>query len=161
MKRARWAAAAVALVLVGLLSGCEREPPNASPEGAVRELLDRFAGVHGQPQQARAVYELLSQRTRDNLAERARRYSDASGKTIEPEAMIVPSRFLLRFQPQEFTAEIVGSHALVEVVGLLPSQRARVPCVYEDGAWRVDLVLPDLAPVRLRPGAKPASPGAE
>jgi len=149
---------ALCVALSGALMGCEPEQPNATPEGAVRELLERFASVHGQPEQAHAVYEMLSKRTRDNLGERARRYSDASRKTIAPESMIAPSRFLRRFQPQEFTAEIVGTHALVEVVGLLPSQRARIPCVYEDGGWKVDIILPELAPVRLRPGAKPNTP---
>ena len=104
---------------------------------------------------AKAVYDLLSKRARENLAARAQRYSAATGKTIAPEAMIVPSRFQLRFEPQRYVAQIVGVHALVEVSGLLPGDRAEVPCIYEDTAWRVDLVLPPLPPVQKRPGSEP------
>lgn len=140
------------VLAVGGAGGCSRRLPNATPDGAVRELVERLQRVHGDPSDAKAAYLLLSKRAQLNLTARAQRYSAASGKTIAPEAMIVPSRFLLRFEPQRFTAQIAGAHALVEVVGLLPQDRALVPCVFEDGAWRVDLALPALPPVQMRPG---------
>jgi hypothetical protein len=143
--------AACALVATLALSGCRREAPNRTPEGAVRELIERLRAHHGGQEDARAAFELLSQAARENLAERASRYGAASGKQIEPEAMLVPSRFLLRFEPHEMTAQIVGAHALVDVVGLEPADRARVPCVFEEGLWRVHVVLPELPPVQLRP----------
>ncbi len=90
-----------------------------------------------------------------NLAARAQRYSAASGRAISPDAMLVPSRFVLRFEPQRFSAQISGSYARVEVLGPLASDRAQVPCVLEDGAWRVDLGLPPLPPVQMRPGSGP------
>jgi hypothetical protein len=136
---------AIALFAVGaalfvLSSGCSRRPPNATPEGAVRELVERLRRVQGDPTDAKDAYVLLSKRAQANLAARAQRYSAASGKAIGPEAMIVPSRFLLRFEPQRYTAQVAEG------------QRAQVPCVFEDNAWRVDVLLPTLPPVQHRPG---------
>ncbi|AUX40814.1 hypothetical protein SOCE26_022150 [Sorangium cellulosum] len=148
------AAALVALSVAALVSaGCSRRPPDGTPDGAVRELVARLRQLHGDPADAKAVFELLSRRARDNLASRAQRYSAATGKAIAPEAMITPSRFLLRFEPQRYAAQISGAHALVEVAGLLPGERVQVPCVYEDAGWRVELALPALPPVQKRPGS--------
>jgi hypothetical protein len=71
---------------------------------------------------------------------------------MEPEQMIVPSRFSLRFVPRQLRAEVAGSRALVVATGADPdAERAAVPCVLEDGHWRIDLVLPALAPTERRP----------
>ena len=102
---------------------------------------------------ARAAYELLSTRTQSNLSARAQRYSAASGKMIAPEAMLAPSRFLVRFEPQRYVAKIVGAYALVDVTGLLEGDHAQIACVFEDEVWHVELALPPLAPVQLRPGS--------
>jgi hypothetical protein len=144
---------AAILLAVLALAGCGRRSPNATPDGAVRELVERMRRLHGDPGDAKAAYELLSKRAQQNLAGRAQRYSAASGKTIAPEAMIVPSRFLLRFEPQRYSAEISGASARVEVLGLLAGDRAQVHCILEDGGWRVDLGLPPLPPVQMRPGS--------
>jgi predicted small lipoprotein YifL len=143
----------VALVIV-LLAGCGRKPPNATPDGAVRELVERLRQVNGDVPDAKAAFELLSKRAQDNLAARAQRYSAASGKTITPEAMIAPARFALRFEPQRFVPRVSGTSALVEIEGP-EHERADVPCLLEDGLWRVDLVLPPLPPVQQRPGTEP------
>lgn len=134
-------------------SGCAPRPANATPEGAVREFIDRMRDVGGDPAAAKAAFAGFSKRTRQNLSERAQRYSAASGKTIGPEAMIVPSRFTIRFEPQRMTSTVVGSHALVEVIGLGPDERAKVTCTFEDEGWRVDLELPPLPAVQVRPGS--------
>jgi hypothetical protein len=144
-------------VLLGALlcaasPGCSRKPPNATPDGAVRELVERLRKAQGDPSDARAAFDLLSKRAQANLAARAQRYSAATGKTIAAEAMIVPSRFITRFTPQRYVAQIAGAYGLVEVSGALPTDRAQIPCVFEDGAWRVDLPLPPLPAVQLRPG---------
>jgi hypothetical protein len=144
---------AVALACAALV-GCGRKPPNATPEGAVRELVERLRLVNGDAVDAKAAFELLSKRAQDNLAARAQRYSAASGKTITPEAMIAPARFVARFEPHRFTARLAGASALVEIEGP-EHQRADVPCVLEEGLWRVDLVLPPLPPVQQRPGTEP------
>jgi len=141
------------LSLAVLLAGCGRRAPNATPDGAVRELVDRMRRLHGDPADSKAAYELLSKRTQQNLGARAQRYSAASGKTIAPDAMLVPSSFLVRFEPQRYSAQISGSYARVEVLGLLAGEGAQVPCVFEDGGWRVDLGLPPLPPLQMRPGS--------
>ena len=141
------------MVVVAALAGCGRRAPNATPDGAVRELVERLRRIRGDPGDAKAAYELLSTRAQQNLTARAQRYSAASGKAIGPEAMIVPSRFLVRFEPQRYVAQISGSYARVDVLGLLAGDRAQVPCVFEDAAWRIDLGLPPLPSVQVRPGS--------
>jgi hypothetical protein len=146
----------LALLVIALalaLAGCGRRVPNATPDGAVRELVERLRRIRGDPADAKAAYALLSRRAQQNLAARAQRYSAASGKAIAPEAMIAPSRFLVRFEPQRYVAQISGSYARVDVLGLLAGERAQVPCVFEDAAWRVDLGLPPLPSVQVRPGS--------
>lgn len=135
------------------LAGCGRRAPNSTPDGAVRELVERMRRINGDPADAKAAYELLSKRSQQNLIERAHRYSDASGKAIAPEAMLAPSRFLPRFEPQRYVSQITGTYAHVDVLGLLPDQRARVPAIFEDGVWKVELVFPLLPPVQMRPGS--------
>jgi hypothetical protein len=143
------------LVGVATLAGCSRKPPNATPDGAVRELVERMRRTQSDPGDARAAFDLLSKRAQANLSARAQRYSAATGKTIAAEAMIVPARFITRFPPQRYVAQIAGSYALVEVSGVLPADRAQIPCVFEDAAWRVDLPLPPLPAVQRRPGTTP------
>jgi len=50
-------------------------------------------------------------------------------------------------------AQVQGSYARVDVQGLLAGDHAQVPCIFESGAWRVDLGLPPLPPVQMRPGS--------
>lgn len=144
---------ALALMLLGMAASCSHPPPDATPEGAVRELIDRMERVDGNPERARAAYELLSSSTRENLIERAKRASSATGRRMHPEEMLAPSRFVLLFRPQQMQATIMGDRALVEVTGMDPVvDRARVPLVRENDRWRVDLALPELPPVEKRPG---------
>jgi hypothetical protein len=150
---ARLLAAALPALAIG--AGCSRPPPDATPEGAVREFVERMRLVRGDPQDARAAFELLSKRSQANLTARARRYSDASGKTIGPEAMIAPARFALHFEPQRFATQVTGQYAVVEVFGERENEHAKVNCAFEERGWRVDVPLPPLAPVQLRPGAAP------
>ncbi|MEQ9319734.1 MAG: hypothetical protein RIF41_11290 [Polyangiaceae bacterium] len=145
----------LALALSGAALGCEPAPPSATPDGAVREFVERVNAFHGRDEDAQALYELLSDRAKENLQTRADRYGAASGKKIAPWAMLVPSRTILRFSPQLYQAQVVGKYALVDVVGVSPEAHAQVPCVLEEGMWRVDLVLPELPPVEHRPGLEP------
>ena len=144
-----------AAVLVAALGGCEPDAAVATPDGAVRAFVDLVRSYEGNEREAEAIYELLSSRAKSNLQARAERYGAASGKTIEPWAMLVPSRMVPRFSPQGYAAQVVGKYALVEIVGVGPTEVARVPCVLEEGAWRLDLVLPELPPVLRRPGVEP------
>jgi hypothetical protein len=139
-------------VLVALAAaGCEARRPDATPEGAVREVVERLRAAHGSPASANAAYELLSHATRENLEARARRYGAASGKNISPAAMLAPSSLVERWAGREYRTRIVGTHALVEVRGLLPEERAELRCVWEDGGWRVHVELPPLPEVQTNP----------
>jgi hypothetical protein len=141
------------LVLVaGLFAGCSRRPVNATPEGAARELTERLVLLDGAEDDAKAVYDLLSEAAQSNLKARAERYSNASGRQRSPWSMIVPSRAKLRFAPQSFEAKVVGKYALVDVLGVGSDQVVRIPCVLEKDLWRVDLSFPELPPLPRRPG---------
>ena len=143
--------AARALLAVSVLFvACSRPGPDATPEGAVRELvihLGRYG--EGDPAEAKAALNLLSKEVRDDLDVRAERYSAASGKRVAPELMIAPASFVSRFEARELSSRIQGPYAIVTAVGLLPEERAEIPCVYEEGGWRVHMILPALSPVRV------------
>jgi hypothetical protein len=137
---------------IGALSACQRKPPDITPEGAVRELLDRIDRIETDATEARAVYELLSSPTKQNLIERARRASTTSGREIPPQDMLAPGRFSLRFEPRKMHTRVADDRAVVDVTGIDPeTDRAEVPCVLEDGRWRIEIPLPALTPVEKRP----------
>jgi len=144
----------VLVLVAALLAACSPSPPNATPEGAVREFVEAMRRFHGDDLEAQKLFDLLSERARDNLRARATRYGAASGKQITPWAMLVPSRMTPYFIPQGYTAQVVGRYALVEVAGVDAGHRAQVPCVLEDGLWRLDLVLPELPALPHRPGSE-------
>jgi hypothetical protein len=137
---------------MSVLTACQRKPPDLTPEGAVRELLDRLDRVETDPTEARAVYDLLSAQTKQNLIERARRASTTSGREVPPQEMLAPGRFSLRFEPRKMHTRVADERAVVDVTGIDPeTDRAEVPCVLEDGRWRIEIPLPPLAPVEKRP----------
>ncbi|MCS6899074.1 MAG: hypothetical protein RMJ98_05235 [Myxococcales bacterium] len=149
------ARSAVMLALLMGSAGCNRKPFDATPEGVVREFLERLERVHGDPKDARAVFDLLSRPAQTSLSDRSRRASAAFGKRLGPEQMIAPSHYFPRFQPRQWTTRIQGNHATVELIGLDPTtERAAVPCVNEEGHWRIDLSLPPLPPIERRPGSE-------
>jgi hypothetical protein len=118
----------------------------------VRELLDRIDRIETDPTETRAVYDLLSSQTKQNLIERARRASTTSGRDIPPQDMLAPGRFSLRFEPRKMHTRIADERAVVDVTGIDPeTDRAEVPCVLEDGRWRIEIPLPPLTPVERRP----------
>jgi hypothetical protein len=140
------------LSLAVVAPSCTRKPPDMTPEGAVRELLDHVDRTEADPAEAHAVYELLSADTKANLIERARRASTTSGREVPPEEMLAPGRFSLRFEPRKMHVRLADDRAVVDVVGIDPeNDRAEVPCVLEDGRWRIVIPLPPLAPMDRRP----------
>lgn len=144
-----------ALVLALSAAACGRKPFDATPEGVTREYFERMERVQGDPKDARLVFDILSRQAQTNLSDRARRASAASGKRMGPEQMITPSHWFSRFQPRQWATRAAGSRAVVEVQGLDPeTERAEVPCVLEDGRWRIDLALPALPPIEHRPGSE-------
>jgi hypothetical protein len=138
-------------VLASALAACAPPAPNATPEGASRTFFEQLARYEGAPEDAKRMLELLSKGARENLLERAQRYGAASGKSIAPERMIAPGAFLQRFEPVSYRAEIRGEHARVTVRGAAPEEQAIVPCVLEEGLWRLDVRLPHLPPLEVRP----------
>ena len=143
------------LVAALFAAACTQQSPRSSPEHVVREFVERMQQMNGDPNEARAALELLSSRTRANLAARALRYGAASGKTIRDEAMLVPSRFALRFTPQRYITQVYETRGTVLAIGLLAEERAQVACLLEEGKWRVDLALPSLPPLQMRPRSGP------
>jgi hypothetical protein len=139
------------VALFAIAAGCTQKPPDSTPEGAVREFIDRVGRTSVDPTSAKGAYDLLSKATKANLVERAERYTAASGKHISPEEMIAPSSYIERFEPHELKARIIGTHALVHASGLLPDESADIPCVYEDGGWKIEMALPPLVPVEVTP----------
>jgi len=139
------------LLLAAALCGCTPKQPNETPEGAVRELVEQLKRLDGTQRAARPAFELLSGETKQNLIARAERYSRASGKHIEPEMMLAPASFILRFNPRELLGEIKGGYAIVRARGLLDDERAEIRCVFENGGWRVHVDLPPLPAVVMRP----------
>jgi hypothetical protein len=121
----------------------------------VRELVELLSSFEGRPADAEALFALLSERGQQNLRARAERYGAASGRPITPSAMLVASRALPAFAPRSYVARVSGEQAVVEVRGVDPGERAEIPCVLEKGGWRVDLSLPELPPMKVRPGAAP------
>jgi len=150
MPRSWWTACLSAL----LAASCARKPADLTPDGAVRELLDHIDRTEADPTEAHAVYELLSAHTKANLIERARRASTTSGREVRPEEMLAPGRFSLRFEPRKMHVRMADDRAVVDVIGIDPeSDRTEVPCVLEDGRWRIEIPLPPLTPMERRPEA--------
>lgn len=148
--------AAIVCVALTLTVGCGRKPFDATPEGAVREYLERMERVNGEPSDARAAFSLLTRASQMNLSERAFRASAATGKRMGPEQMIPPSHFFRRFEPRQWTTRIQGNRAVVDLMGLdAKTEHASIPCANEDGHWRIDLALPPLPPIERRPGSEP------
>lgn len=148
---------ACVLLLASLgAAGCSRKPFDATPEGVVREFLERMERVHGDARDARATFDLLSKGAQTSLSERSKRASAAFGKRLAAEQMLAPSHYYPRFQPRHWSTRMQGKRATVELVGLdTASDRAEIPCVNEEGHWRIDLVLPPMPPVERRPGSEP------
>ncbi len=140
----------MALLFTPLSAACERRAIDSEPELVVRAFIERMKSVHGDPEHASAALDLVWARGRESLEERARRASAASGRTVTAAEMLVPSRFSLRFEPERFSTESRGAWSRVTVFGPQPGQLAEVPCVKEDGAWRVAIEFPALPPIELR-----------
>ncbi len=145
------------LVFALCLAGAGCAPPRAdtSPEQVVQVFLERMRSVHGDPAKAQSVIDLLWNGARENLEERARRATAAAGQPVAPGEMLVPSMFVLAFEPRTFTAEVRGDYARVTVLGRAATEVAEVHCVREEGHWHVIVELPALPPIQLREGAEP------
>lgn len=139
----------VALAL-GLALACAQHSDEGSPEWVAREFIDRMQRVHGDPQKAKAAYDLLAADARAKLEERAERASAAIGRVVKPEEMLAPSRFYLSFQPRVWSSREGPGWAIVSVEGESPRERREIRCLREQGEWKVVLDLPELPPLERR-----------
>lgn len=105
--------------------------------------------VHGDSEAGERVVSLIWKPARTNLKERARRASALSGRELSEGEMLAPSWFALRLAPERTAERIDGEWAEVTLFGRTGEQ-AVARCVREEGAWKVALELPPLAPIRHR-----------
>ena len=141
------------VLLTALGAACSRPAPDATPDGAVREWIDRMSAEQTDPTEARSAWELLSHGTHEALEKRAERASVIEGRRVEARGVLAPGRFALRFTPARFTSNVQGATAAVDVAGPEPTDHATVRCVKEGKVWRVDLALPELTDLPHRPDA--------
>jgi hypothetical protein len=132
------------LLLTALILSCSRPPPDATPEGALREWLDRMDASITDPKKAKDAYALLDKTTQDKLSKRAERSSRIEGHRVEPYEVLAEGRFALRFRLKHVTTAISGNTAIVSVTGDEPMDVANIKCVKEGTVWRVALELPEL-----------------
>lgn len=138
-----------ALALALTLGAC-RDPPPRTPKNTVLAFARAVEAARQDPEHRRRVYELLSQRGKDSLTERAQLASQVSGWLQQPWEMLAPGRIRLRVSvdPSGMTARVDGARAWVTVRGA--GGMAEVPLVREAGGWRIDLAVPPMA--QMRPG---------
>jgi hypothetical protein len=149
----RWLGAVIVASALALVSGCSRAAPDATPDGALRELLDRMEVAIEDPRAMNEAYDLLGKNAKQNLEERAQRASLVQGKRVNPRDMLATGHFGLRFRPKGMTVRIEGDLATVAVTGSDPQERAEVVCVREGGSWKVEPELPPLSLQQHRPDA--------
>jgi hypothetical protein len=139
-----------------LTAACNRPPPDATPDGAVRAFLEELEASADDPDAMREAYTFLGNRARANLKERADRASKGQGRRYQPHEMLAEGRFGLTFRPKLMTAKVDGNEAFVEVQGDTADEHATVHCRHEPAGWRVDLELPDvIAPQRRADAGAP------
>lgn len=143
-----WRRVAVCLG-VPLLLACGR-PSTGSPEDAVATFIDRMERVHGDPAIAEQALALLSSTARLQLRDRAALASAVVGHTLSEADMLAPSYFLLEYAPERMSARIAGDRATVSVGGAASGELRSVPCVLEEGRWRVDIEFPAAHTLRKR-----------
>jgi hypothetical protein len=131
--------------LLALLAACSRGAPDATPEGAVRLWLEKMESASDDSRAMREAYLLMGPRARANLKERADRASRGQGRRFEPHEMLAEGRFGLRFRPKAMSSRIEGDHAFVDVRGEGPDETATVHLTREEGGWRVEPDLPEVA----------------
>jgi hypothetical protein len=142
----------VFLTSLVFLVACSRSLPDSTPEGAVRLFIEKMETSADDPTAMKEAYALLGPRARSNLKERAERASRGQGKRFEPHEMLAEARFGLRFRTKSMATRIEGEEANVEILGEGPDEKATVKCVRENGAWRVELDLPDVNKPERRDG---------
>jgi hypothetical protein len=148
----------VVAVLALLAAACARDVP-LSPLDVVAALSAALEQSNNDLSQRLRVYELLSRAGRTSLEERAARASQVSGWEVKPWEMLAPGRTRVRvpFDRSMAMVRVSGQRAVVTVRGRTGTA-ADVPLVYEDGRWRVDLVLPSIVTPRANEAPDTSAP---
>jgi hypothetical protein len=138
----------VVITLCLALAGCQPEPED-TPESALTVWVTAMNASRSDVDARRRAYQVLSNRARESLTERAARASQLSGRDLQPWEMLAPGRFAMRFafDPDGLTARLDGDRATVTARGR-SGDRARVPMVREQGHWHVDLELPAMEAIQ-------------
>ncbi|MFO0680650.1 MAG: hypothetical protein U0234_01305 [Sandaracinus sp.] len=144
-------AALIALATLAIACGGS---PDATPTGAVRELIDALepsSDPGHDHERLEHAYALLSERSRTDLAERARQTAALGAAERPPSEMLVAGTAHLRFHPRPggFREQIDPrdpDRATVTVSGDGEGETATIPLVREDGRWRIELVLDGAPP---------------
>lgn len=148
---------AVAAVLATLWAGCATEPTDETPGGALTLFLRAMDRSQWDADARAEAYRLMSPDARASLDARASMATSLGGREFAPWEMIPQGRFRLKFNvptADHMQTEIDGDRAVITIFGASEGQEARVPMVREDGAWRVELVIP---PMRREGSASEAS----
>ena len=143
-----------ALVLV-FLAACTHAPPDATPDGAVREWLGHMEASMDDSRETKEAYDLMGPAAHANLEERAKRASQVEGRPVEPWEMLAEGHFGLRFRARKMTSTLDGAGAVVTVVGSDPADHAEIRCVKQGAAWRVEPDLPEPQVLPKRDGGSP------
>lgn len=124
---------------------CGGARADTSPTETVTAFVAAVEAAERDSTQRKRIYDLLSQRGRRALDERAARAAQVSGRPMNPWDMLAPGRSRLRFLPTSdgMTVQIHGDRAVVTARGRNAGV-ADVPLVREEGRWRIDLALPPI-----------------
>ena len=109
--------ALVLVLLSSLAQGCADEAPDATPEGALGELIDALEESRYDDERRADVYALLDEGSRQELAARAARAEALGRSGLEPWEMIAIGRARLAFEPTQMSARVDGDRAVVVAQG--------------------------------------------
>lgn len=142
----------LALAVAMLAVGCKRAPENATPEGAVRELLSALEGMTTEPSRSKDALALLGPNASKNLEARAQRASKVEGRTIAAAEYLAAVRYLPRGRASRFTTAIGASGDVAEVTVLDEGGRelTHLSVLKQGELWRVELPLPEMPPLQKR-----------
>jgi hypothetical protein len=137
------------LLAIALLIACDKgDSQGHTPASVVQDFVEAMGSVHGEPERAKAAYNLLWSHAQENLKERAATASALLGRVVEPEEMIAPSQFSLQFAPKHYLTVLHGDWAEVTVQN--GSAQRVVRCINEQGAWKVVVDFPPPRPIERR-----------
>jgi hypothetical protein len=149
-RRVSGMAAACSLVAwMAVAPGCNREPDDRTPSGALRLFVTAMERSEHDARALEDAYRLLAPDAREALAERARRAESLAGREMKPADMLVQGRFRVRVPVSdrgELVERVEGDRAVVVVPGAGETGPVEVPMVKDGDRWRVVLEVPSLIP---------------